>query len=250
MIVDPALAPPRAALPRAVPRARGWEIVLFAVALAVAGLVALTLVFAGGATYSEIALAPGRPPTTFRAVDEERARGPLILGRVPMSPDALRQQHREWTAYVTGRSGHQPANTPEFYTGREREHMADVRNVFIAAQVAAAVAALAAAWLAVRAWRRGTLARLVRAGSVTALVLVAAIAALAAVAFESAFLLFHQIFFPQGNFLFEPSSNLLALYPQEYFYGVTLRIGAGFVAGALLLAAAAHASLRRRGASA
>jgi len=234
-------------------RPRGWEVVVFAVALAVSGLVALTLVFAGPATYADIALAPDRPATTFRDIDGERTRGPgaLIGAQVTMAPEALLQLHRAWAAYVTGRSDHQPpATTPEFFTGRERAHMADVRRVLIAAQIAAGAAALLLVWLAAKTWRGGSLARLVRAGSLSALALVAVLGIVAAVAFEAAFLLFHQIFFPQGNFLFEPGSNLLALYPQEYFYGVTLRIGAAFVAGALVLAAAAHASLRVRGASA
>jgi len=75
-------------------------------------------------------------------------------------------------------------------------------------------------------------------------VLVVAVAA--AVAFEPLFLLFHEIFFPQGNFLFEASSNLLALYPDQYWYGVTLRIGASFVLAGLLSGVVAHATLGSR----
>jgi uncharacterized membrane protein len=69
----------------------------------------------------------------------------------------------------------------------------------------------------------------------------------AALAFEPLFLAFHYVFFPQGNFLFDPAtSNLLRLYPESYWYGVTVRIGAGFVAVALTLAGAAHLALRSR----
>ena len=226
------------------PRAAGWEILVFASAVAISGLVASTLLFAGPSTYAEIARASGRESRTFRTMP------PSVGGAVELDLDQLLGYHVMWSDYVTGRTPGIFRNSNATFTDAEHSHMADVRNVFIGAQVAAAVAALVALWLAVRAWRRGTLARLVRAGAIAAVVLVAALAAVAAVAFEAAFLLFHQIFFPQGNFLFEPGSNLLALYPQEYFYGVTLRIGASFVAGALLLAAAAHASLRRAGASA
>lgn len=240
MIVDAAFAPTRAAPPRP----RTWEIGLFALALAVAGLVALTLVFSGPSTYAEIARSSGHESRTFRPMP------PSAGAPVELDLDRLLGYHVMWSDYVTGRSPGVFRNSNATFTEAEHSHMADVRNVFIGAQVAAAVAALAALWLAARAWRRGTLARLVRAGALAALALVAAVAALAAVAFEAAFLLFHEIFFPQGNFLFGPGSNLLALYPQEYFYGVTLRIGAAFVAGALVLATAAHASLRRRAASA
>ena len=202
-------------------RTQAWGVTAFAAALTVSGLVALTVLFSGDATYGEIV----RP-------DEQKA-----------------QLHRGWVAYVTGRSGAQPGGSGAF-TALERAHMADVRNVFIAAQVAAVLSAAVLLWLAARAWRRGGLARLVRGGAVSALVAVAVVGILAAVAFDAAFLLFHQIFFPQGNFLFEPGSNLLALYPESYFYGVTLRIGASFVALAGVLAAVSHVAVRRRPASA
>ena len=243
MIVDAAI---RAARTPARPAA--WEIVLFASALAVSALVALTLLFAGERTYADIVLAPSRPPATFRTV--ETPPGTFTLGRREVPGEELLEIHRGWVTYLTGRIGQQPAGPAEHFTPAERAHMADVRNVFIAAQVAAGLAAAVVIWLGLTASRRRLLARLVRAGTAAALVIVGALAALAAVAFEAAFLLFHQIFFPQGNFLFEAGSNLLALYPQDYFYGVTLRIGATFVVSALLLAVAAHLSLRRRGASA
>ena len=245
MIVDAAFAPARATPPRPL----AWEIALFAVALAVSGLVLLTLAFAGEATYSDIALAPGRPPATFRTTGTPP--GAFVLGRTEMSRAELLELHRGWLGYLLGRRGEQPSDPPEreYFTASERAHMADVRSVFIGAQLAAGLAALLLAWLAVRAWRRRALARLVRAAALVVLVVVAAIGALAALAFDAAFLLFHQIFFPQGNFLFEPGSNLLALYPQDYFYGVTLRIGGTFVLAALVLAALAHLAMPRGRAS-
>lgn len=201
-------------------RVRAWEVIACSAALAVGGLVALTVLFSGDATYAEIV----RP-------DQEKA-----------------ELHRGWVAYVTGRSGAQPGSRA--FTALERAHMADVRNVFIAAQIAAVLAAAGLLWVAIRAWRRGTLARLVRAGAVSALVAVAIVGTIAAVAFDAAFLLFHQIFFPQGNFLFAPGSNLLAIYPESYFYGVTVRIGASFLALAGVLAVVSHVAVRRRSASA
>lgn len=244
MIVDVAFLPARAVPPRP---AR-WEVALFALALAVAGLVGLTLVFAGEATYADIALAPGREPTTFRTVDETA--GIFTLGRTVMPPETLLELHRGWLAYLTGRAERQPSGPPEFFTGSERAHMADVRRVFVAAQAAALAAAATGAYVAWRARRRGVLAHVLRDGAFAALVAVALVGVLAAVAFDVAFLLFHQVFFPQGNFLFASDSNLLALYPEAYFYGVTVRIGVAFVTVALVLAAAAHLSLRRRRASA
>lgn len=241
MIVDAAFWPTRA-------HRRGparWEVAAFAAAFVIAGLVALTLAFAGEAAYADIALPPNGNPATFRIVDTPP--GVMTGGRMTMSRDELLELHRRWVAYVSGRSDRQPPNlgAADYFTVSERAHMVDVRTVFTAAQIAAALAALLLVWLMVRSRRRGALARLLRDGAVTALVAVTAIGLFAAASFDAAFLLFHRIFFPQGNFLFEPGSNLLALYPESYFYGVTLRIGLAFVALAAVIAAVSHAALRR-----
>ena len=72
------------------------------------------------------------------------------------------------------------------------------------------------------------------------------IGVIAAFAFEPLFLLFHYVFFPQGNFLFDPAtSNLVRLYPDWYWEGITVRVGVSFLAGALALAALAHLRLGR-----
>lgn len=225
--------------PRAGPRA--WEVALFVAAFAVAGLVALTLVFSGTGTYADIARASGRETATFRTITPSPSRAvELDLGQ-------LLGYHVRWVDYVTGRSPaifrHDP--TGGAFTPAEYSHMADVRTVFISVQIAAVLAALLLLWLAVRAWRRGALARLVRAGTGLALVAVAAVGIFAAAAFDAAFLLFHRVFFPQGNFLFAADSNLLAIYPEAYFYGVALRIGLAFVALAAILAVVSQVALRR-----
>jgi uncharacterized membrane protein len=87
--------------------------------------------------------------------------------------------------------------------------------------------------------------RLVRDAAIAAGAGTAIVAAGAAVAFDPLFLLFHEVFFPQGNFLFGPDSNLLVLYPEPYWYGVTLRIGLAFVALMAALATVMAATLRR-----
>jgi uncharacterized membrane protein len=68
---------------------------------------------------------------------------------------------------------------------------------------------------------------------------------IAAIAFVPAFLLFHQVFFPQGNYLFDPDSDLLRVYPEHYWYGVTLRVFGGFCVTSLVLAGALTLWLRR-----
>ena len=124
--------------------------------------------------------------------------------------------------------------------------MADVRGVFRGAEYAAALALFVVAFRVQRARRRGDALRLVRAGALAATAIVAVIGVAAALAFDPLFLLFHDVFFPQGNFLFDPAtSNLIRLYPEWYWQGITAGVGLSFIAVAVLLAGAAHVALRR-----
>lgn len=110
----------------------------------------------------------------------------------------------------------------------ERDHMRDVRTVFGAFYLVAAISALVLlVWFAVargrgraRLWRRMSRAGLVVgvatiAGGITALVF-----------FDTAFLLFHEVFFPQGNFLFDPRTDrLVQLFPEQFWLESTIGVG-------------------------
>ena len=219
---------------------RRWESAQAALCFAVAGLVGLAIVWAQPGVYADIARAEGFDHATFRMVLDGAPR--------PMRPQDLMDLHAGWLRYVTGRGGPLGGTTAfELFTAAERSHMADVRAVFIAAEVAAlaatAVLFVQVAWIRTRG--RAALARLFRSAAIAAGVGVALLAAAAALSFDALFLAFHEVFFPQGNFLFDPAtSNLLTLYPDQYWYGVTLRIGVSFVAACVLIAAVAHATLR------
>jgi integral membrane protein (TIGR01906 family) len=220
------------------------EVAVFAIALAVFGLVALALVWSGDSAYALLANLNGVTQTTFilpaSPVDSRSVETPIDL------PAAI-SWHHAWSAYVTGAST-QPAisfGLPVF-SQDEYAHMADVRAVFRGAEYAAALALFILVFRVERARRRGEALRLVRAGSLIAAGIVAAIGVAAAVAFDPLFLLFHEVFFPQGNFLFDPAtSNLVRLYPDWYWQGITFRIGLSFIAVAAAVAVAASVGLRR-----
>lgn len=57
------------------------------------------------------------------------------------------------------------------------------------------------------------------------------------IGFDSAFNVFHQIFFPQGNWIFPIDSLLIQTYPLEFFIGMSYKIFfiALFLGGLLLL---------------
>jgi len=220
------------------------EVAIFAIALAVFGLVALALVWSGDWAYAGLAEATGNTRTTF----VRPAGGLDSAGEIPMSLDSLRDWHTRWSSYVVGLSEQPPNAGPggPLFTPDEYAHMADVRAVFRGAEYAAALALFVLIFRAQRARRRGEALRLVRAGALIATGIVAVIGIAATVAFDPLFLLFHEVFFPQGNFLFAPDSNLIRLYPEWYWQGITAGVGLSFIAVALVVAGAAHNALRKR----
>jgi integral membrane protein (TIGR01906 family) len=221
------------------------EVAIFAIAFTVFGLVGFALVWSGDWAYAGLANVNGVTHGSFllaNASDPRRVETPVDL-------TTLISWHHAWSAYVTGASS-TPAisyGPDPIFTQDESAHMADVRSVFRGAEFAAALALLVAVFRVSRASRHGEALRLVRAGSLTAGAIVMLIGLAAALAFDPLFLLFHDVFFPQGNFLFDPAtSNLIRLYPEWYWQGITGGVGLSFIAVAILVAGGAHIALRRR----
>ena len=122
----------------------------------------------------------------------------------------------------------------------ERGHMRDVRGVFagffLVAVISAAV--LVALFLAARGReaRARFWGRLERTGIVIVVVtLVGGVAGM--LLFDRAFILFHEIFFPGGNYLFDPRTDrLVQLFPQQFWVDSTIGVGVVVIALATLLA--------------
>jgi integral membrane protein (TIGR01906 family) len=126
----------------------------------------------------------------------------------------------------------------------EREHMRDVRGVFLGFFAVAAVAALLLVGLFVlerrgerrrRLWRR-----LERTGYATAVgTLVVGVAGL--LFFDAAFTLFHEVFFPGGNWMFDPRTDrLVQLFPEVFWVESTIAVGVTVIILGLLLALVAR----------
>ncbi|HEV8655959.1 MAG TPA: DUF1461 domain-containing protein [Candidatus Limnocylindria bacterium] len=220
------------------------EVALFAVGFAMSGLVLLALLWSGQGTYEDIARSNGVTGTTFLVHGSN--------GDAETSVDlrTMAETHAQWATYVTGGTNDPPAlfGGRSLFTAEEYSHMADVRRVFDGAKILIPAGFFVMAIRLQRARTRSVEAmlQLVRDGAVAAGLAVTAIGLVAALGFEQAFLLFHQVFFPQGNFLFDPAtSNLVRLYPDWYWQGITFRIGLSFIAVAVVLAVAASIGLRR-----
>jgi integral membrane protein (TIGR01906 family) len=116
----------------------------------------------------------------------------------------------------------------------ERSHMRDVsglvRVLAVVALVAAAVAV--ACGVAIRREPRRTGLALLIAGAVIGTVAIL-LAGTFAVAFEPAFLAFHEIFFPPGTYLFGEGSNLITLFPQGFWFDAALAAGATIIVAAI-----------------
>ena len=125
-------------------------------------------------------------------------------------------------------------------TEAERGHMRDVRGVFAAFYVAALVGlvALVALWVGARGAvaRRRFWRRIAGSGVViAAVVLVGGIAGM--VLFDAAFALFHQVFFPGGNWQFDPATDrLVQLFPQSFWIESSIGVGAVLIVLAVVAA--------------
>lgn len=127
----------------------------------------------------------------------------------------------------------------------ERSHMVDVRNVLLPAMIVLGSAVLLLAVLFATGRHRAWLWRAIARGS-GALTVAGIVIGIAVVFFfDAAFLLFHLVFFPQGNFSFDPrTQRLTQLFPEPFWTETVIAIA---LVG-LLLAAGVTLAARRRAA--
>lgn len=100
----------------------------------------------------------------------------------------------------------------------ERSHMVDVRNVLLPVAVLFVISVGLLAALVAANRQRAWVWRAIARGS-AAIVLVGIVVTVAVLFFfDAAFLLFHLIFFPQGNFSFDPRTERLPqLFPDQFW---------------------------------
>lgn len=123
-----------------------------------------------------------------------------------------------------------------FLDASERSHMRDVgalvRTLAVVLIGALAVAAICAWWMRREPGRIGRI-MVVSAALVGGTALVLAIAF--AVAFDAAFTAFHQLFFEPGTWQFSLGSNLIALFPEPFWFDAALVAGAAILIDAAIV---------------
>lgn len=129
------------------------------------------------------------------------------------------------------------ADEPALLNERERSHMGDVARlvqILAGVTVVALVVAVVTGWRLRREPARQGRIMVTAASAIGAVALVLAV--IFAVAFDAAFLAFHQLFFPPGTYLFEPGSRLITLFPGGFWFDASLAAGAAIVITAVAVA--------------
>ena len=126
-----------------------------------------------------------------------------------------------------------PAGTA-FYDPFEAAHMRDVRVVLYAFLGTSAVAAVGLVLALARAGDRRWVWIAVGRGAFVLAASMTAAGLFALLAFDRAFELFHRVFFPGGNWAFDPNSQrLVQLYPLSFWQLTSAALGALTIGGGL-----------------
>ena len=162
-----------------------------------------------------------------------------VTARTDISTEGLTDVGRQVQAYFAD-SSDAPLQVTATVNGVERElfnedevsHMADVKALFLRTyRVQSAAALLLAVSTLIAAWRfRGevypTIAMWLRRGALLTGVVILTLGILSVVAFDQLFTAFHYIGFPQGNWVFDSSTDyLVRVFPFGFWRDVTLFIG-------------------------
>ncbi len=122
-------------------------------------------------------------------------------------------------------------DTPSF-TAAEISHLKDVRNltnilmaVFYSSIVFFILFSVLMAGESLKEFLRRFSLPLIYSSSIVILVLLLLVV-LGSLDFWSFFEDFHKVFFPQGNYIFSPSSLIITLFPIGFFYGYFFKLAA------------------------
>lgn len=170
-----------------------------------------------------------------------------VLSELEMSMEDTMYVTREMMAYLRGERENLSVMTTvgdkeqDFFNEQDRFHMGEVREMFLGGLALRRYAAvLAVVCLLILMISKADLLRILsRSYQIVLGVLAAALLILGiAVArdFNAVFTLFHEIFFDNDLWLFDPATDyMIRMLPEGLFFDFVLRIGGLFVAGLVVL---------------
>jgi hypothetical protein len=147
----------------------------------------------------------------------DSARSAAWLGSSQVQAHALSDRTVAELALGPGTFAFAGPDGAAFYDTAERAHMQDARTLLLLLFAGAAVSAVGITLAVRRRDRIATLRAISNGGAVT-VVAVVVIGVVGFFAFEPLFELFHRIFFPGGNWAFDPrTEHLVQLYPYAFW---------------------------------
>lgn len=120
-------------------------------------------------------------------------------------------------------------NGTAFYSPSEASHLRDARTLFLALEAVAIASLAVVVWAGARRSNWSAIA----SGAKGLIVGVVIVGVVGFFAFEPAFELFHRIFFPGGNWAFDPlTSSMVRLYPYVFWQLAAASLGVLAILGA------------------
>lgn len=127
-----------------------------------------------------------------------------------------------------------PDGSP-MYTANEQGHMRDVQVVFYGFMLVSLICLVFVVVSLFRKPRDPAPWTAVARGGLWLIVAIIVLGLFAFFAFDTAFLLFHEIFFPGGNFEFPENSNLIRLYPEPFWELTSAALGTLAIIGGVIV---------------
>jgi integral membrane protein (TIGR01906 family) len=121
----------------------------------------------------------------------------------------------------------------QYFNEDEKSHMADVKGLIRLMQFMYYGAAVLIVCLFYYCYRKfkddryafiKVLTKSLLYSSIASIAFLVILFLMAVYSFNFLFTIFHIIFFPQGNWMFSPDSLLITLFPEQFFFDISLRI--------------------------
>lgn len=129
----------------------------------------------------------------------------------------------------------------EFFNDQDKVHMADVQHLFLGGLQLRRVALIFAlilflVMLALKGNWKYILPRTVQIGMGVFAGLTAFLGVACAINFNAVFTKFHEIFFTNDLWIFDPATDyMINMLPEGFFFDMVIRIGSFFIGGLLIL---------------